>query len=1048
LHFKTHHMQNKGLHQSLFKALKIFGISILSVIALLAVIPLFFSSTINEKVKDWANNNINGELAFRDLNLSFFKHFPSLTVTMYDVNLKGSAPFKDETLIDAKEIALGIDLSTLFEQRITINKFYVSEGLFNIQTDSLGNANYNVYKSQPEAQESTQDSSSASLGIELIRISKSKLVYNDRSLPMFIEAKGFNYTGKGDLSKDIFDLYTQADIDSLDFTYAGQEYIKNKKINASLITQINTGSLAFIFEKNELTINRLPVTFTGKFGFLSNGYDINFHVTSNESPLKDIFTAFPQEFLAWADKTDLKGKGEVDIALAGKYIAEQHTMPDFRARLKIREGYIKNQRAPSPITNLFLNIDADLPGLDPQKINLNIDSIFFNMGEDYFSGILKLKGLDRANIYSRIRTRIDLEKFDQAAALDAYDLKGILNVDLIAQGNYATGVKPYGLRKKDTVITSIPTFKFKGQLKNGYFKMANLPQAVENISFNLDAEAADSLYQNTRIHLSDINMNVLANYLKGYIKIGNLKTYPVDAKLESSFNLADISSFYPLDSIELKGNLLMNLLAKGTYEPEKRRFPVSTIELSLKDGYIKSLAYPLPLEKISLVTHISNSRGSYKDLNVKITPISFLFSGQPFMLKADLQNLDNLKYNISSKGSLDLGKIYQVFAMKGYDVKGFIKTDLSLKGRQSDAMAGRYNLLNNRGRLEVKNIDLSSDLFPKPLTITSGKFSFNQDKMRFDAFKGLYGESNLFLTGFINNVTGYLSLPNSPLKGKFTLTSPMLNANEFMAFADTETSSQSAPADAGVVLIPANLDIDFNAAIKQIKYDGLLIKNFTGQLLTKDQALQVNQAAFDLVGTKVSMNASYKPLTPKKANFSYDLKADNFDIQRAWKELPLFREMASSAEKMHGTISIAYQLSGQLNESMYPVMPSVKGSGTLTLQKIKFRGFKLMNGIAKSTSSESLQDPEVSKVEIKSSIQNNIMTIERTRMRMAGFRGRFEGQVSLDGNMNMGFRLGLPPLGIIGIPIKITGTQENPKIKLGKQSKEDELEETTEENQH
>lgn len=37
-------------------------------------------------------------------------------------------------------------------------------------------------------------------------------------------------------------------------------------------------------------------------------------------------------------------------------------------------------------------------------------------------------------------------------------------------------------------------------------------------------------------------------------------------------------------------------------------------------------------------------------------------------------------------------------------------------------------------------------------------------------------------------------------------------------------------------------------------------------------------------------------------------------------------------------------------------------------------------------------------------------------------------------------RLGLPPLGIIGIPIKVTGTQENPKIGLGKKSKD--LEET------
>lgn len=1038
-------MQNKGLKKSLLKALKISGIVIFSVIVLLAVIPIFFSSTINEKVKNWANGNINGELAFKDLNLSFFKHFPSLTVTLYDVNLKGSVPFKDQTLIDAKEIALGIDLSTLFEQRITINKFYVSDGLFNIQTDSLGNANYNVYKSQNNANENVKDTSSASLGIELIKISNSKLVYNDRSLPMLIEAKGFNYQGKGDLSKDIFDLHTQADIDSLDFIYAGQEYIKSKKINANLVTRINTGSLAFIFQKNDLKINRLPVTFTGKFAFLSNGYDMDFQIKSNESPLKDIFTAFPQEYLTWADRTELNGLGEVNMSLIGKYIAEETKMPDFKIKLKIRDGYIANQKAPSPIKNLFLNMDADLPGLDPQKINLNVDSIFFNMDEDYFSGILKLKGLAKANIYTRIKSKLDLEKFDKAAGLEAYDLKGILNLDLIANGNYATGPKKNGIRKIDTVITSIPTFKFKGQLRNGYFKMANLPQAVENISFNLDAECADSLYQNTRVNLSDINMNVLANYLKGYIKVANLKTYPLDAKLESAFNLADIQSFYPLDSLELKGNLLMNLVAKGTYEPKKRRFPVSNIAVSLKDGYIKSLAYPLPLEKINLITHIKNSRGSYKDLNINITPVSFIFSGQPFLLKADLQNFDNLKYAVSSKGSLDLGKIYRVFAIKGYDVNGFIKTDLSLKGLQSDALTGKYHLLNNRGRLEVQNVNLSSDLFPKPLTITSGKFSFNQDKMRFDSFKGIYGQSNLFLTGFINNVTGYLCLPNSPLKGQFTLTSPSINANEFMAFADTENISQSAPANAGVILIPSNINIDFNANIKQVKYDDLLIRNFSGQLITKDESLAVNKAAFELIGTKVSMDASYKPLNPKKANFSYSIKADNFDIQRAWKELPLFREMASSAEKAHGIISLDYQLSGQLNESMHPVMPSLKGGGILTLQKIKFRGFKLMNGIAKSTSHESLTDPEVSKVEIKSNIQNNIMTIERTRMRMAGFRGRFEGQVSLDGKMNMGFRLGLPPLGIIGVPIKITGTQENPKIKLGKQSKEDQLEETEEE---
>jgi len=62
-------------------------------------------------------------------------------------------------------------------------------------------------------------------------------------------------------------------------------------------------------------------------------------------------------------------------------------------------------------------------------------------------------------------------------------------------------------------------------------------------------------------------------------------------------------------------------------------------------------------------------------------------------------------------------------------------------------------------------------------------------------------------------------------------------------------------------------------------------------------------------------------------------------------------------------------------------------------------------------------------------------------MRVAGFRPRIEGQVDFNGNLNLQFRLGLPPLGIFGIPMKITGTQENPKINLGHGKKEDELKE-------
>ncbi|HUH26407.1 MAG TPA: hypothetical protein VLY87_07255, partial [Flavobacterium sp.] len=56
---------------------------------------------------------------------------------------------------------------------------------------------------------------------------------------------------------------------------------------------------------------------------------------------------------------------------------------------------------------------------------------------------------------------------------------------------------------------------------------------------------------------------------------------------------------------------------------------------------------------------------------------------------------------------------------------------------------------------------------------------------------------------------------------------------------------------------------------------------------------------------------------------------------------------------------------------------------------------------------------------------------------IAGFRPRIEGQVTLDGKMNLGMRLGLPPFGIIGIPITVKGDSDDFKLEIGKYKEED-----------
>jgi AsmA protein len=1027
------------------KLLKLSGLSFGIALLLMFLLPYIFPGFVSTKIKEWARSSINAELDFSRARLSFFRHFPALTLTLYDLSVKGSVPFEKATLVESEEVSLGVDVLSLFTSQTSIDKIFLTNANINIQVDKEGHANYNIYQSKSNNTAKTVDTSSVALKIEKILIEKSQLVYNDQSIPMALNMKGLFYEGTGDLSKAIFDLHTNMQVDSLDFYYDNQPYVVSKKINAKLITKINTNSLALFFEQNDLTINKLPLRFNGKFEFLSNGYDMDFTLKSKESDLHDILTGLPPEINQWLDKTDVKGFGDIDATLKGKYIADSSVMPDLALNVKIRNGYVAHAASPSPVTNLFLNLQSKLPQLNPDSLQLTVDSIFFNIDKDYFSSVIRLKGLSAPDVYAKVNSEMDLEKWDKAFGLQTFDLKGKYTVHLLAEGKYATSVVPKGVRGADTVISSIPKFSIRSSLANGYFKYSSLPQSVDNISFDLNASCPDHNYKNTSLSLEQINASVLNNFIKGFLKIENSKDFPINAQLQSVFNLGDIKNFYPLDSMNLAGNLNIDVQTSGKYNPAKKLFPVTQATFSVKDGSIQTKYYPAPLEHIQVSAVVTSRQGSMKDLAVQITPVSFQFEGQPFFVKADLQNFDNLKYNIASKGTLDVGKIYRVFARQGYDLKGFIETNLALRGLQSDATTGHYDRLFNSGTMKLRDVTLNADLFPAPFLIRSGVFRFKQDKMWFDAFKVTYGKSEATLNGYLSNVINYMMERGTPLKGQFDMNTNYLLVDEFMAFADNKDAapagnSVAAPATTGVVMVPTDLAITFKADARKVHYNGIDLKDFKGQVTIDSGAIKLKETGFQLVDAPVVMNGSYKSLTPRKAVFDYHIEAKEFDVKKAYNQVQLFHDLVPAAAKAEGIISLDYQLAGRLDENMSPVYPSLKGGGTLSVKKVKMKGWKLLSVVSKETNKE-IDNPDLAKVDIKSSINNNLITVERTRMRVPPFRLRFEGQTSFDGKLNLKLRIGLPPLGILGIPVNVTGTQEKPVVRL-RRGKNGELEQT------
>jgi len=809
--------------------------------------------------------------------------------------------------------------SLVFGKSIKIDEIYLSNAAINIKVNKEGLANYNVYIAEKDEEVNKEDEESAAIKLDHIEIINSQMTYDDQSTQVHFDAFGFNYLGKGDLSEDIFDLYSKAKIDKLNVLYANEQYLMNKKVDADLITKINVNSLSFVFEQNDLMINQLPVDFKGKFDFIKDGYNMDFILKTTNSNLKDLFTAFPPKYITWLSKTELNGKTDFLLTLKGKYIESKAIAPDLNLDLKIRDGFVNYNKSAFPVSNLNLDLSTSVPSLKPELLIVNAKNLALNINQDYIKSKFLVKGMETPEIDATFNSKIDLEKLNKALGIPDLELKGVL--------------------------------------------------------------------------------------------VGN-------------------------------GN------AKGKYDTKNKIFPITDANINLKSGYIKTQYYPNPITNINVLTTIKNQKGTFNDLKITLKPAEFIFEGKPVFVEANLENFDDLNYDVKAKGTLDISKIYKVFSQKGLDVDGSIKADLALKGKQSDAEKGNYSKLNNKGTLELRNILIASEYLPKKFLIKEGIFKINQDKMTFNNFLAAYGQSDFRMNGYLQNVINFATTNTGVLRGSFTLNSTYINADEFMSETEvsttnttnSETKPAATKAETGVIIIPSNLDLKFQANAQKVNFNELALKDAKGNMIVKKGILTMQNTGFNLIGCTVNMNAKYQASTPKKANFEYDIKASDFDIKKAYNEIKMFREMASAAEKASGTISLEYKLKGRLNANMEPVYPSLVGNGVVSVKDIKLHGMKMFSAVAQKTNNDGIKNPELSKVEVKSTIKNNIITLERFKFKFAGFRPRIEGTTSLDGKLNIKMRLGLPPLGILGIPMVITGNKDNPKVKIGRKS--DDLEET------
>ncbi|RAR71806.1 AsmA-like C-terminal region-containing protein [Flavobacterium aciduliphilum] len=377
----------------------------------------------------------------------------------------------------------------------------------------------------------------------------------------------------------------------------------------------------------------------------------------------------------------------------------------------------------------------------------------------------------------------------------------------------------------------------------------------------------------------------------------------------------------PIENVQTSGDFTVNGFAKGV--KSETSIPKFSIAIASNNASFKYPNLPKSIKNIIIDTKIVNETGVLNDTYVNLDHLSFSIDQDVFSAKANIKNVaTNALVDAALKGTLNLGNLSQAYPIKlAKPLSGILKADVTTKFDMASVEKSDYQNINNAGTIIVTGFKYVDD-HGKSMTINAAKVAFNPSRVNLQEFKATTGKSDLNVTGVLDNFYGYV-FRNQNLQGNFNVISNQLAVSDFMSASDAGKNTNKSNATA--MKIPAFLDCSLTAKANTVYYDNLTLKNCSGKLSIKDQAVTLENVKTSIFDGQIGLNGtvSTKEKTPK---FNMNLGLNKVDINQTFTQLDLFKKVAPIAGVINGKINSTVALSGTLNENtMTPNVNTLTG---------------------------------------------------------------------------------------------------------------------------
>lgn len=414
----------------------------------------------------------------------------------------------------------------------------------------------------------------------------------------------------------------------------------------------------------------------------------------------------------------------------------------------------------------------------------------------------------------------------------------------------------------------------------------------------------------------------------------DLKFSTENASFKSLLSL--IPAVYMADYKDLKasGEFTMNGSARGVYSDADSTLPDISLAIDVKNGIVSYPALPDKIQNINISSDLFMDGKVMDRTTVNVNRFHFELAGNPFDMTFALKTpMSDPDFSGSMIGKIDLSALTKAIPLDSISLSGLIDMSVKMAGRYSMIEKGQYDKFQASGSMNIKNMLIAMIGYPE-VKINEAAFDFSPAYAAMSkADLTVGGKSDFNLTGRFENYIPYV-LKNETIKGSMTLKSNLVDVSDILSKMVSDTTAVVDTTSLALIAVPKNIDFDFNAAINSLIYDKIKAQNVKGHILIHDGVLSFRDAAMNILGGLISMNADYDTRDTLKPVMKADFNIQNLGIKDAFTTFNSIQKLAPAAKGIDGKINLQLSYQSLLGSNMMPVIKTINGSGKLQSDEV------------------------------------------------------------------------------------------------------------------